>query len=435
MSKIRLHYQWDDHPPLGETLLYGLQWFIITVPIVIIIGRVAAELHGSQAVFQVGYLQKLFFLTGAVSLVRLFWGHRLPVITGPATVLLIGIMASQGEDYHEVYSAIMTGGFLLMLVSITGFFGYLRRLFTPRVVATVLILIAITLTPMMIDLITGSGEDDGFSRFLFALVFVFAMFVANRYLTGIWKATLILWAIISGSALHAWLFPPESAGTPAGFPLAAGFMDSFGFQFSLNPGLVLSFLFCFLALAVNDLGSIQAVGEIVRPDHLEKRITRGIAVSGLGNTLAGLLGVPGPVNFSLTPGVIAATGCASRHTLTPMALGLIVLSFLPRTIAFMSRIPLLITGSTVLYIMCSQIAAGLTVCAGAAEEFKLEHGLVMGFPILLSIIVSFLPEHTVADFPALLKPVLSNGFAAGVFTVLIMEHIIFRSPRTIRPRQ
>lgn len=426
MGKIDFKYRLDDLPPLGETLLYGLQWLIITVPIVIIVGQVAAELHYNQASLQVSYIQKLFFVSGAAMLAQLFLGHRMPVITGPATVLLVGIMASLGEDFHEIYSAIMVGGLILGLVSITGFFGYLKRLFTSRVVATVLILIAFTLTPMMINLIAGSDPENGFHRLLFALAFVLAMFIANRHLTGIWKATLILWGILLGSGLYALFFPQDATGNLTGFALFSGFMDDFRFHFSLNPGLIISFLFCFLALAINDLGSIQAVGEIVQPDNLEKRITRGITVSGLGNILAGVLGVPGPVNFSLTPGVITSTGCASKHTLTPMALGLIALSLMPKAIALMSHIPLLITGSVILYIMCSQVAAGLIICTNSMEEFKLEHGLIMGLPLLLGIVISFLPGHVLADFPDLLRPVLSNGFAVGVFTVLVMEHIIFR---------
>lgn len=427
MGKIDFKYRLDDLPPLGETLLYGLQWLIITVPIVIIVGQVAAELHYDQASLQVSYIQKLFFVSGAAMLAQLFLGHRMPVIVGPATVLLVGIVASLGEDLHEIYSAIMIGGLILGLVSITGFFGHLKKLFTSRVVATVLILIAFTLTPMIVNLIAGSGaHGNGFYRLPFAIAFVLAMFVANRQLTGIWKATLILWAILLGSGLYALLFPQEATGNLTEFALFSGFMNDFRFHFSLNAGLIISFLFCFLALAINDLGSIQAVGEIVQPDNLEKRITRGITVSGLGNVLAGVLGVPGPVNFSLTPGVITSTGCASRHTLTPMALGLIALSLMPKAIALMSHIPLLITGSIILYIMCSQVAAGLVICTNSLEEFKLEHGLIMGLPLLLGIVISFLPDHVLTDFPDLLRPVLSNGFAVGVFTVLIMEHLIFR---------
>ncbi|HBA54526.1 MAG TPA: xanthine permease, partial [Syntrophorhabdus aromaticivorans] len=85
---------------------------------------------------------------------QILWGHRLPLILGPSTVLLIGIISSQGFEADAVYSSILLGGLILTALSISGLFRYLQRLFTPRVIATVLILIALTLAPTVMNLIT-----------------------------------------------------------------------------------------------------------------------------------------------------------------------------------------------------------------------------------------------------------------------------------------
>ena len=58
---------------------------------------------------------------------------------------------------------------------------------------------------------------------------------------------------------------------------------------SFEPGVLLSFLVCFLGLAVNDLGSIESVGELIKATNRDRRVNRGIAVSGLANILAGFL--------------------------------------------------------------------------------------------------------------------------------------------------
>lgn len=159
---------------------------------------------------------------------------------------------------------------------------------------------------------------------------------------------------------------------------------------------------------------------------MPKRITRGISFTGLANALSGFLGVIGPVNFSLSPGVITSTGNASRFTLIPAGLGLLILSFLPGVIAFIGGIPAVIIGTTLLYILCSQISAGLMVLFNSMSEFKFESGLVVGLPVMLSIIISFLPVDVLNTFPNLVRPILGNGFVVGVLTVLIMEHIIFK---------
>ncbi len=424
---MKFRYGVDDIPPLGELVLFGLQWLAIAVPTIVIIGKVVAALHFSDAVDQVIYLQKLFFVTASALLVQLLWGHRLPLIIGPASVLLVGIVASQGSDVNAVYSSIFAGGIILTTLSITGLFGYLKQLFTSRVVATILVLIAFTLTPTIMNLIISSkAAGSPLLNLCFALVLVISMFVANRYLVGIWKSTLIIWTIIIGSILYLVIFPQyQWMGQASDFTSIATFTRNLYFNFKLAPGVLIAFLFCFLALSVNDLGSIQSVGALTKPGDMPKRISRGISFTGLANALSGLLGVIGPVNFSLSPGVIASTGNASRFTLIPAGLGLLILSFLPGVIAFIGGIPAVIIGTTLLYILCSQISAGLMVLFSSMSEFKFESGLVMGLPVMLSIIISFLPVSVLNTFPDMVRPIWGNGFVVGVLTVLIMEHIIY----------
>ena len=129
-------------------------------------------------------------------------------------------------------------------------------------------------------------------------------------------------------------------------------------------------------------------------DKMEKRVSAGVTVTGLTNILAGFIGVIGPVNYALSTGVIASTGIASRFTLVPTGIALIVISFMPGVVSFISGIPPLIIGVVFLYIMCTQIAAGLTT-AFASSSFIFEDGLIIGVPLMLGLIVSFLPEAAI----------------------------------------
>ncbi|WP_286879517.1 hypothetical protein [Methanoculleus sp. UBA413] len=80
-------YGIDDRPRPTSLLIFGLQWLAVSVPAILIIGKVVAGLYGGPAI---PYLQKLFFLTALVLLMQIYLGHRLPLVLGPATVLLIG---------------------------------------------------------------------------------------------------------------------------------------------------------------------------------------------------------------------------------------------------------------------------------------------------------------------------------------------------------
>jgi len=213
---MNFKYELDSVPPIGELLLFGLQWLVVTIPSVVIIGKVVAGLHYSDFNDQIIYIQKIFFITALTLLVQLVWGHRLPLILGPATVLLVGVVASQGSSMEAVYTSIMIGGGILSLAAVAGLFGQLKKLFTPRVVAAILILIAFTITPTIISLILPPGSPALFNL-CFTLVLVVLTFFANSKLTGIWKSTLIIWAIIAGTLAYLLGLPGQIRSIDYGF--------------------------------------------------------------------------------------------------------------------------------------------------------------------------------------------------------------------------
>jgi xanthine/uracil permease len=428
MEQLKLKYGLDEVPPIVDLIFLGLQWFVITVPTLIIMGNVVAALHFGNPVDQTIYIQKVFFMTGVSFLIQLLWGHQLPLVMGPSSVLLVGITVSRSSSISDIYTAIAIGGLVLFIISAAGLFNKIKNLFTAPVVATILILVAFTLTPTILNLITSpSAPELALLNLLFALIFVLCIFAVNRYVTGFWKSTLIMWALIVGTVVYLLIFPESFAmAKVADTGIIAGFFSSMNFNWSFDPGVIIAFLICFLALSINDLGSIYSVGGMLKPDHMPKRVTRGLSWTGILNFFSGLLGVIGPVNYSMSPGVIASTGCASRFSLIPAGVILVGISFMPPVIALMGAIPQVVVGGILLYIMCSQLAAGLSMVIQSEEGFNFEKGLVIGLPLMLSIIISFLPNSVLSTFPAVLRPILGNGFVVGVLVVLIMEHLIFK---------
>lgn len=417
----------DDRPGLASLLIFGLQWLAVSVPIILIIGKVVAGLDtGGSAI---PYLQKLFLLVALVMLAQIYLGHRLPLVLGPATVLLIGILASLDAGSGAINAATLIGGLLLAGLAATGLFRHLKDLFTPRVIAVVLMLIAFTLAPTILGLITdGGGAVPATQTFLFSLAFAFALFIANGILRGIWRSTLAFSAIVIGTPVYAALFGrvPLPPADTALFALPGDLVAPLAVP---GAGVLAAFLICYLALATNDLGSIQSVGGLLGADAMDGRVNRGVAVTGLGNIAAGLTGVIGPVNFSLSPGVIAATGCASRFALVPAAVALGLLAASPLAIGYLGSIPGPVIGVVLTYVMASQIAAGLMLGQEKNAVRTFDDGLIIGIPLLLGTLAAFLPGAVAAGFPATLRPLITNGFVVGVIVVLVLEHIVYRRPR------
>ncbi|MBQ5635504.1 MAG: xanthine permease, partial [Alistipes sp.] len=113
---MKLRYSVDERPGLGATLLYGLQWLMICIPVVLTSTFIAPV--GEVVCFT----QKLFAVMGATMIVQALWGHRLPLVAGPATVLLMGVVAaaSQGYTPQSIYPAMVVGGAVVTLLALSG---------------------------------------------------------------------------------------------------------------------------------------------------------------------------------------------------------------------------------------------------------------------------------------------------------------------------
>lgn len=420
-----LHYRLDERPPLLAAGLISLQWFLVVVPYIIILGTIAAGIHSPGAAgVQLTYLPKVFFATGATMLAQVWLGHRLPLVVGPAAVLLSGLIASQGHATGDAaYFSIAVCGLLLTILSGLRLLNRISALFTPRVVGVVLLLIAFTMLPAILNLILAGGNNP-FSQLVFALLMILALITGQRFLPAALKSTLVIWALILGSLAY-YAFVAGEWPQPR-LPPAVGGGGLAVVSPSFDPVVILSFLFCFLALTANDLGSIQSTAALLAAGDLEKRTNAGLAVTGLGNVLAGCLGVIGPVNYSFSSGVILATGCASRLPVAVAALAMILLAFTPGIIGIFSYIPPVVTGSLLFYTMCSQVAGGLLMLDSHAGTGGMETGLLLGFSLMLGTLVAFLPGPVVAGIPALIRPLLTNGFVVGVAAALILEHLVYR---------
>jgi len=427
---MKLQYSLNETPPPVTNLVLGFQWAFIAISTIVILGKIVGSMHFGQSQDEILYLQKLFFLTGATLIVQLLWGHRLPLISGPAAVLLIGIVSSRSYGLSVINTSIMIGGVFVSVLAVTGLFNHVRKLFTTRVIAVVLLLIVFTLAPTIRDLMIGlSGGIDPLWNVTFAIFLAFAMFLLDRVLSGIWKTGLIVFSILGGSVVYFLLFP--SALDSHLFTHESWvrfFFKDMTVRPVVVPGVLLSFLICYIALTVNDFGSIQSLNELLDPDRKDRRISRGIALTGVSNLASGFLGVLGPVNYALSPGIIASTRCASRYPLIVAGIFVILLSPFPRLIGWFGCVPSVVIGGVMVYVMASQIAAGLQFAMRDVRngEFTFNSGIVIGLPVLLGNLIAFLPAEVLERAPDVFRPVLGNGFVAGVFSVLFLEHIIYR---------
>jgi xanthine/uracil permease len=247
---------------------------------------------------------------------------------------------------------------------------------------------------------------------------------ANKVLRGIWKSMVVILAMILGSIFFYSMteFPKEFVSDS----VAPQFILS---EIKLDAGVILAFLFCYIALIINQIGSVQSLGEMVEAPNMAQRQKRGLLITGLFNMLSGATGVLGVVDYSLSPGVVASTSCASRYTILPAAVAMILLSLFPEAVAVLLTIPQPIMGIVLLFLMATQVAAGFEIIHSSKAVHSFRDGLVLGIPIMLTIILSFAPAEAMAAVPSWLRPIVGNGFVMGIIVIILLEHIVLREKK------
>lgn len=416
---MKLKYNVDDRLPIGQLALYAMQWFVLCIAVVSTSVFVAQGTPADKLFFS----QKLFGVMGITGLIQVLFGHRLPLVVGPAAVLLVGVLSSlsAGADTTAIYSSIALGGVLVALLTMGGLLRFVQRVFTPRIIVVILMLIAFTLTPTFTNLVfpRSASHEEHIFGLLFAVVGVIMMVILNRNLRGVAKSLVIPIFLVVGSAIYFILFEP-----PVHTASAASFDGLLIPKFSFDWGLVVAFVICYIALAINDIGSIQSLGAMLGVEDMERRTKRGMRITGIMNVVAGIFGVLGPVNYSMSPGVIASTGCASRYALVPASLMLLIAAFIPDVIWVLTAIPSPVIGVILLFLMGTQLAASFEMLQSRQAATTFADALTLGLPIMVAMLFQLMPKGIAPD---VIQPLVGNGFAMGVVTVILLEHVINRS--------
>ena len=416
---MKLKYNVDDRMPVGQLAIYAVQWFVLCIAVVATSVFVAQGTPEERLFFS----QKLFAVMGIAGVVQVLWGHKLPLVVGPAAVLLVGVLSSlaAGADTAAIYSSIAVGGAMVAMLTFGGLMSLVQRIFTPRIIVVILMLIAVTLAPTITKLVfpPAASHTEHIFGLIFAIVGVLVMVVLNRNLKGVAKSLVIPIALIVGSVIYFSIFDvPQRTATAASFDKL--FIPSFSFDW----GLIIAFVICYIALAINDIGSMNSLGGMLGIQDMERRTKRGMRITGVMNIVAGAFGVLGPVNYSMSPGVIASTGCASRYALVPASLMLLISALFPDVIWVLTAIPSPVIGVILLFLMGTQLAASFEMMYSTRSATTFGDALTLGLPLMVAMLFQLMPKGIAPD---VIQPLVGNGFAMGVVAVILLEHVINRS--------
>lgn len=428
----KLLYNIDDRPPWGRSVLYGLQWLLVVLPLITVTSNLMAAFLGLDAVESAALFQRFLLLVGIVTAVQCAVGHRYPLIDGPSAALLLSVAVLAEDGLSVISGGMLAGGLLLAALGGLGLVGRLQGLFTDRVVGVVLLLISTTLLPFIYPMIIGVSDSyphgDPFVLSLSHLVML-VIVLLSYWTKGFTKNLSVFIGIVFGFLLMlilgrvnlpatdglAWISPPNPLLGPAP-------------RFTLSG--TMSFFLAYVAVLINGLGSYFAVAEVVGKEKLGARIERGVALTGGGGVLAAALGVVGTVSYSLSPGVILVTRVGSRLPVFLCALMLVALAFFQKVGAFLSSIPDAVVGAALFVTLAAQMGVGISVLVRDKQVLDVRDYLVVGLPLLLGTAASMLPAGFLNLLPPSTRALFGNGLIVGIVLVLLLEHVVLRIPNS-----
>ena len=430
-------YGINDKPPVWISIFIAIQHLlavfggIVAAPIIIALGM-------GLNVEQTSYLvSSSLFISGIATFIQV---NRMGPIGS-------GLLSIQGTSFTFIGPLISAYTFLLaqntpeqalgilmgtcaacaICVGLLGqFVEYIRKVITPNVTGTTVILIGISLVWTTLQNIfreyTGYTEEFDqawwilvISAGVFALTFVMSqskitlvriMSVTVGLFFGFILATFFGFVDFSKLDGLSTFFVPEINHFPLGF--------SIGIFAMLLPIFILS--------------SVETIGDLTATSNLSgvklgskdywSRIRAGISGDAFNSTLAALFCTFPNTSFSQNNGVIRLTGVCSRHIGKIVAGMLVVLGLFPIVGAIFIIIPgAVLYGATVLMFFLV-LLSGINIVRGYQEDGK--KWIVVGFSVVFGLLIArFIP---IAEyFPAWIANVLAYPISTGAIIAMLIE--------------
>ncbi|MFC1740274.1 uracil-xanthine permease family protein [Pseudomonadota bacterium] len=430
-SETELRYGVDENPPSGLSWLLAAQTVTLIIAGIVLTPAIVLRAAGLPASLEDSVIFFALLICGVTTMIqaRKVWHF------GSGYILLMG---TSGAFIAVAITALQLGGMklLMTLIVISSLIEFLlahhlvllRRIITPLVGGTTIMLLAVTVMPYAFmqfpPLVEGQAAYEAplVAFVSLATILGFSFFGSNR---------LRLWApvigIVAGTVLSAvfgdldltrvrdaqWIGIPSL--TLPGFDL------SFGQNFwVLLPAFVI----------VTVVGAIETFGDAIAIQHISNRdetpvdfrvVQGALNADGLGNLLSGLLGTLPNTTYSTSISVVDLTGVAARKVGFYCGVLVLLLAFFPKVSAAILSIPTPVVGSYLLVLILLLFMHGIRMVA--RDGLSYEKGFIVGMGFWLG--TGFQQKAIFADvIPDWLAPILGNGMTSGTLVTVILVSLL-----------
>lgn len=418
-----------------KTSLASVQWLffifanIVVVPISI---GTAFQLPAEEIA---GILRSSLTFTGIACILQGWFGHRLPIMEGHSGVMwglvlnLCISASSMGMSLPSIGGGIATGlllsGITVIILGAFNLLSVLQKIFTPMVMSVYLFLLTFQLIFIffegMLKVSADGTLDLPVSLFSLALVvFVVLLKVKGKPAIGNFS---ILIGMVVGWILYVMIFPAESIA-------ASGQAEVHAFRFPIFPMgtpnlniaiVVITFLASLVNLS-NTIASVQAATSLLREKMTQAQMNRSYVLTGFYSIVAGIFGLVAYAPFASSIGFLESSRIFDRKPFIISGVLLSLLGIIPILGSVLATLPVTV-GNAVLFVAYLQLfGTSMKSLKGYAFNSVTIHRLAI--PVLVGVCIMTMDAQLFQTVPALIRPLLSNGFMMGVLLSILLEKVL-----------
>ena len=426
-----VRYEPDEKPPLPLSIGLGLQYVALTAASVVLAPALMIGTVGGGEDQLAWVVFAALVVSGMTTVIQVVRVGRI----GSGYILLMG---SSGAFLAICVAALERGGgdLLAALIVLSSLFQFVlaaklslfRKIFTPTVAATVLMLIPISVAPIVLGRLTDvPAEASPAAAPVTAGVTLVVMVAISIRAT----ATLRLWAaavgLVVGSLVGGLFGIYDServlAAAWVGLPPAAWP----GIDLSLGPdfwALLPAFVILTFVGALDTIGDTIAIQRISwrKPRAIDFQSIQGaLAADGLGNLLSGLMGTVPNTTYAASIAVVDLTRVAARVVGVCVGILYVVLGFLPKLVALVVAIPGPVVAAYFMVLIAFLFMLGVKVLVheGLDHRKTLAVGLAFWLGVAFQLDWIF-PEY----FQGAWSELLGNGMTVGGLTVIVLMQFV-----------
>ena len=439
-SASTVRYEPDELPPWPLAVGLALQYSILALGgIVLTVAIVLRSAESGEAYLAWGAFGALM-VCGLASIVQVLRLGRL----GSGYVLIMG---TSGAFIAVSVAALVQGGpaLLTTLVIVSSLFQFLlagrlsilRRIITPTVAGTVIMLIAVNVMPFLFDF--QDNVPPGASP-LAAPVTVLATLIVTLAIMLKFTGPVRLWGPLIGiaagctAASFFGLIDTTTLGQAAWVGVPAAGWPGLGLDFSAAFWAILpAYTFVTLVGAIETVGDAVAVQRVSwrEPRATDYRAVQGaVAADGLGNLLSGLFATVPNTTYSSSVSIVEITGIAARRVGVCIGIIFCALAFLPKVTALLLIIPDPVIGAYAMVIIAVLFVLGTRIVVQDGMDYRKATIVGVSFWVGAGFQSGAISTEGLTPF---LQQMLNNGMTSGGLTALALTAFMeLTGPRRVR---